>query len=87
MNLTAACNVIVPAYLVLLAKGYDVSCERLTDEEELWVANGPLGRFSAEDPITLLGLVGVVETRGIDWPASDSEIERFIKKFDYDTKE
>jgi len=83
MNLTAAGNVIVPAYLALVAKGYVVRCERLTNEEELWVAEGPHGRFSAEDPITLLGVVGVVETRGADWAASDSEIESFIKKFDY----
>ena len=80
MNLYAAGNVVVPAYLALRAKGYVVRCER-SNESENWIADGPLGRFGADDPITLLGVVGVAETRGSDWPASDAEIESFLETF------
>jgi hypothetical protein len=81
VNLNAAGNVVVPAYLALRAKGYVVRCERSSNESENWIAEGPLGRFGADDPISLLGVVGVAETRGVDWPASDSEIESFLKTF------
>lgn len=81
MNLDAAGNVVVPAYLALLAKGYVVRCERSSDDFEFWVAEGPRGRFGADDTITLLGMVAVAETRGEDWRASDPEIESFLKKF------
>ena len=80
MNLNAAGNVVVPAYLALLAKGYVLRCERPSNESEFWVAEGPLGRFGADDLITLLGVVGVAETRGETWPASDSEIESFLNR-------
>lgn len=81
MNLHAAGNVVVPAYLALRAKGYAVRCERTSHDSENWIAEGPLGRFGADDPITLLGVVGVAETRGADWLASDTEIESFLKTF------
>ena len=80
MNLNAAGNVVVPAYLTLLAKGYVVRCERSSNESEFWVAEGPLGRFGADDLITVLGVVGVAEARGENWSASDSEIESFLKR-------
>lgn len=87
MDLRAAGNVVVPAYLALLAKGYVVRCERLSDDpqiSELWIADGPLGSFRADDTITLLGVVAVAETRGEGWAASDAEIDAFFKKFGYD---
>jgi hypothetical protein len=84
VNLHAAANVVIPAYLALLAKGYRVRCERLPDETENWIAESALGRFGADDPITLLGVVTVAETRGENWRASDEEIERFLKEFGYE---
>jgi hypothetical protein len=39
------------------------------------------GTIFADDLITLLGVVGVAETRRADWRASDEEIESFLKKF------
>ena len=81
MNLHAAGNVVVPAYLALVSKGYAVRCERSADGAENWIAEGATGRFGADDPITLLGVVGVAETRGPDWQASDLEIDAFLKKF------
>ena len=81
MNLSAAANVVVPAYLVLRTKGYVVHCERSSDDSENWIAEGPLGRFGADDPITLLGVVSVVETRGASWPATDAELNAFLNAF------
>ena len=85
MNLSAAGNVVVPAYLSLLAKGFAVSCVRALDGTETWTAEGALGRFMADDVITLLGVVGVAEVRGANWAASDSEIDAFLKKFGYES--
>jgi hypothetical protein len=79
VNLSAAGNIVVPAYLALLAKGYVVSCQR-ADHSEMWIAEGANGRFTADNPITLLGVVGIAETRGENWRASDSEIDAFLKK-------
>src|SRR5262249_37901356 len=36
-----------------------------------------------DDPVTLLGLAALVETRGDGWQASDEEIDRFVAEFDY----
>jgi hypothetical protein len=90
VNLGAAGNIVVPAYLALLAKGYVVRCERSSNDPEVsewWVADGPLGSFRADDTITLLGVIAVAETRGEEWPASDSEIDAFFKRFGYDAGE
>jgi len=38
--------------------------------------------FIAEDPLSLLGLVWIWETRGENWQASDSEIEDFLCKYE-----
>ena len=81
MNLNAAGNVVVPAYLALRAKGYCVHRDQSSNQSEHWTAEGPLGRFGAEDPIKLLGVVSVAETRGASWQATDAEIEAFLKAF------
>jgi hypothetical protein len=75
-------NVLVPAYLALIQKGYSVSCEKLgSEEEDLWIAENSSNRFVAEDPLLLLGLITLYEIRGEKWQASDNEIEAFLKKF------
>jgi hypothetical protein len=81
MNIFAAGNVVIPAYLTLLTKGYIITCERAEDGSETWIAEGTLGRFGADDTITLLGVIAVAETRGDSWPATDVEIDAFLKKF------
>jgi hypothetical protein len=81
LNLCKAGNTLVPAYLVLRAKGYDVTNQRPTDGDELWIASGPLGRFMAEDTESVLGLITMVEARGEHWRANDEEIETFLTTF------
>ena len=76
-------NVVVPAYLALRGKGYSVHRERHSDgREETWLAENGSIRVIAEDPVALLGLVAMAESRGNDWKASDQQIETFLKEFE-----
>jgi hypothetical protein len=75
-TLASAGNTVVPAYLALLQRGLSVSCTGA-----YWMAEGPDHRFVAEDPLLLLALVALHETRGSEWQASDEEIDRFITDF------
>lgn len=81
LRIATAGNVLVPSYLALGQKGYRIWREASASEAEWWVAEGPLGRFSAEDPLSLLGLVAMAETRGDEWEASDEEIDAYLTKF------
>ena len=81
LNISTAGNTIVPAYLVLRAKGYAITKKQLAGDDELWTAAGPLGRFTAEDTVLLLGIVTLAEVRGERWRASDEEIENFMATF------
>jgi hypothetical protein len=76
-------NTVIPAYLVLQSKGYQVWSERGTvaTEDETWFAKGALATFRAGDPVTLLGLVALREARGAEWRASDEQVDSFIKLF------
>jgi hypothetical protein len=80
--IATAGNVLVPAYLALCAKGYQVS--RVVDEREqteTWRAVQPGREFIAEDTLSLLGLVALYEARGAGWRAEDSEIDAFLAQF------
>ena len=76
MYLAAAANVLTPAYLAIVSKGYSVS--RVGDDI---VAERESDRFVAEDPIQLLGLIALIEIRGEAWQATDDEIEDFTSRF------
>ena len=76
MWITAAGNTEVPAYLVLIARGYEVSWDG-----DLWWAQQGQNSFSAGGPLELLGLVTMAENRGVNWCATDQEIEAFLMKY------
>jgi hypothetical protein len=80
MRITAAGNTEVPAYLVLIAEGYEIS---MTDNENVgpWFAQKDHNCFSASSPLELLGLVSMAKTRGVNWRATDQEIEAFLTKY------
>jgi hypothetical protein len=78
MQITAAGNTEVPAYLVLVAKGYNVSNEYPGD---VWLAQKDRNSFSASSLLELLGLVVMAKTRGSNWHATDQEIEAFLIKY------
>jgi hypothetical protein len=79
MKLTAAGNAEVPAYLVLIAKGYEVS--PTGSQGVLWLARKDQNSFTADGMLELLGLVAMAESRGLNWRATDQEIEAFIMKY------
>jgi hypothetical protein len=80
-----AANALIPAYLALQSKGYRVSWKRgdSSPDDETWFAEGPLGSFTAEDPVELLGLVAMREERGASWKASDEQIDEFMAKYEH----
>lgn len=80
MSLSAAGNILVPAYLVLQSKGYCVT-RKERDNMEVWIAESNGLRFEADSTIELLGVVSVYEARGESWRASDNEIYAFAKQF------
>jgi hypothetical protein len=75
MQITVAGNTEVPAYLALIAKGYQVSMT-----SDLWLVQKDQNFFSASGPLELLGLVAMAEIRGVSWRATDQEIEAFLTK-------
>jgi hypothetical protein len=78
MQITAAGNTEVPAYLVLIAKGYEITHY---DPDDAWLAQKDGDAFSASGPLELLGLVAMAEARGSNWRATDEEIRAFLKKY------
>ncbi len=81
MRIVAAGNTVVPAYLALLEKGYQVSCSPAGERKELWRAWNSDDEFIAEDPLTLLGLITLHEIRGANWQAPDREIDAYFERF------
>lgn len=77
--LCAAGNVVVPSYLALKSKGYVIEPKSLRQDNETWWAEKDGLRFQADNVIELLGLVTMYEIRGIDWQATDEEIDAFLQ--------
>lgn len=75
-RLSAAANVLAPAYYLLLEKGYTVQYDPTS---EWWTAEKAGVRLGAYDPLQLCGVAYVYEARGNDWPISDEAIEAYMK--------
>ena len=71
----AAADTVIPAILALEDNGFTV-----TQEADLVVARAANIRFAAEDPVTVLGLVKLAETRR-PWRADDQEIDDVLGRF------
>ncbi len=70
-------NVVVPAILALEAAGYRVS--KL--DGKLLEAVSAEGRFVADGPVALLGLIKLVELKGWSWRVSDAEVDEVLERF------
>ena len=79
-RLVAAGNTVVPAILALEALGFTLSRPPAGAGSGVWATRGE-ETFIAEDPVTVLGLVRLVELRGWDWRAPDAEIERVLAQY------
>ncbi|WP_157732601.1 hypothetical protein [Cellulomonas sp. PSBB021] len=76
VEIAAASDTAVPAILALKGLHLDVS-----QDSGRWVARLGQARFVADDPVALLGLVKLAETRR-PWRATDSEIDDVLAEFD-----
>jgi len=76
MQISSVANTMTPAYLAILSKGFTV-----TAGGDLMVAEKGSHRFVAEEPVSLLGLIALVEVRGWEWQAHDDEIDAFMRDF------
>ena len=87
VTLATAGNVLVPAYLALLQRGFGVRRDppASPEHEPLWHAESEAAHLIAEDPFSLLALAAIAESRGSDWQASDEEIASFL--LDYPEQE
>jgi hypothetical protein len=76
MHITSASNLFAPAYLTVVERGYAVH-----KGGDLLVATKGDDTFTAEDPILLLGVIAMAETRGENWTATDQQIDAFLEWF------
>lgn len=85
-TLAEAANLYVPAYLALIERGFAVTRESIAPNQSdiHWIAEDADRRYVADDPLTLLDMVALVETRGADWEASDPQIDTFLEEFGVD---
>jgi hypothetical protein len=75
VDLVTAAHTVVPAILALEANGFTV-----TQEADLIIARAGNTRFAAQDPVAVLGLVKLAETRR-PWRADDAEIDDVLGRF------
>lgn len=75
VEISQAGNTVVPAILALRSLGFTV--ERVDGD---FVARLPAAMFRAEDPVAVLGLVKLAETRH-PWSATDREIDDVLAEF------
>jgi hypothetical protein len=72
-------NTVVPAVLALESLGFTLSRELQSQDPWMRAVRGE-DSFVAADPVSLLGLIRLVELRGWKWGATDAEIERTLQR-------
>jgi len=81
IKITSANNTLVPCYLEILSRGYSIRVSKGENADD-WIATRGDTSLHAEDPITLLGLVSMIESRGSNWKAEDEDIDDFLEWYD-----
>ena len=79
-TIDAAGNTVVPALLALEALGFDVVVETVGERQTCRAARGD-ERYSADDPVTVLGLIKLVEARGWDWHPDDQQLGQAMQRY------
>lgn len=67
---------LAPALSILQQLGYTVTREMHAERQ--YCAENDKYVFSADDPLTLLGLVKMYEIRGPNWQPNDEEVQRLL---------
>lgn len=78
-RIAQAGNTVVPAVLALEALGFEVA-----KAGGIVRASKDGNEYLAEDPVAVLGLVKLIETRTWDWTASDSDIDGTLRRLGED---
>ena len=85
VKIASAANVEIPAILVLESMGLTVKSRVVNaDQEMIWEATGDGNEYVAEDPLSVLGLVKLIEVCGEDWSVSDVEIDKYMPMIEGD---
>ena len=74
-------NTEVPCYLTVQSLGFKFSRLNEGEDNELWVAENLGIRFVASNQLELLGLIYMRKFRGLEWKASDNEIDGYLRKY------
>jgi len=80
-RLSTAGNVLVPAILTLESRSFTVTRD-VSGINEIWRAQQANLELVGADPIELLALASLLESRGVDWQSSDQEIAETMRRFD-----
>ncbi len=75
-KISAMGNTVVPALLALEELGFTITGA----PDQCTAARGD-EVYAADDPVTVLGLVKLVETRSWNWRASDADIENVLSRY------
>jgi hypothetical protein len=78
ITIATAGNVLVPILLALKQRGYSV----IRTADNNWRATSGECELIGADPVELLALAAMFETRGADWQASDAEIEDYLERYE-----
>ena len=73
-------NTVVPALLALSELGFSVTVDTSPERHTVVAARGH-EEFVADDPVTVLGLIKLVEIRTWNWQANDEDIEATLEKY------
>jgi hypothetical protein len=79
-TIATAGNTVVPGLLALEKLGFDVSVSRDGDRQYGRASRGQ-ETYVGDDPIEVLGLVKLIEMRGWEWRAQDSEIDEAMRRY------
>ncbi len=85
LTLAASANVLVPAILLLEAEGWRL--EHDPDATTSWRGRRNDVELLGDDPLQLLSLAAIADSRGANWRASDSEIADVVRRFGLDRSE
>lgn len=81
IQLGAAANVLAPAILVLEAQGWQLE-HSPHNQGARWIARRGIAELLGDDPLQLLSLAAITDTRGTDWEASDLEIDQVKRRYE-----
>jgi len=79
-SISTAGNTVVPAILALEELGFVISVEHVGGQDLFRAVRGD-ETYLADDPVGVLGLVKLVETRGWQWDAADPDLERVMRQY------